>query len=753
MDGLALHLFGPPEVALPHGEPARSLASPKCLALLAYLALEPGPHAREELAALLWGEFPDKAARASLRQALKRIRDAIGEGLRVEHGTVALTGPLSCDVTQFLEAARRDPAEAVHFDVAHFLAGLAPRRAVAFEEWASLQRQRLRRAYQQSAAELARRAMVGSRWPEAAAWADAWLEGEPASEDGTRLAMQAWYLAGERGTALARYAAYRDRLAADLGAAPSPALVQLACRIESDGGTHRAPRPTPEPATPSFTCSLIGREHAWRLLTRAWGEIAPARGGLVLIEGEAGVGKTRLAEEFLRYAAAEGATVLRGRGYDARSGIPFGPLVEVLRDALGAPGVSATEAGWLSEVARVVPQVRRRFPAVPEPGPPARATERWRLFEGIAQVLLAVAGERPAVVFVDDLQWCDTDTCSLLHFLVRRLETSPTLVVAALAVDELERDAPAARICRALRARARATVVTLPALTGDQVWQMIREMGHLKSASGARRFAARIFDVTDGNPLHVIELLKTLFAQNLLTVDAARGEWAAVHAEPYGMHEFPLPQTVQAAIAERVARLPYVLRDLLAVVAVAGTGCRVEILSAVLGLSRLRVAAIADELVERHLLVAEGPWYRCAHPLISAVVRGQLTDSRRAELHRALALALRDAAEAHDGRTPAGDVAHHADRGGEPAVAHHYALLAAEGATARFAFEEALSWLDLAAATSHGEAETAEVNRRTADVLRLAGWTEPPRPPQRPGTPARGFAQSDLDLQAEDVAR
>ena len=751
MDGIALHLFGPPEAALPRGGPARGVASPKCLSLLAYLALEPGPHAREELATLLWGDFPEKDARASLRQALKRIHDSIGTQLRIERNTVELTGPVSCDVTDFVEAARRDPSEAARFDVAHFLSGLAPHHAPAFDEWATARRRGLLRQYQAVAAELARRAMAASRWHEAATWADTWLECEPMSEEATRAAMEAWYLAGDRGAALARFAAYRDRLAADLGAQPSGAMQLLLRRIESEGGVRRAraPRRTPEPVAPSFECSLIGREHAWRLLTRSWTATAAGRDGLVLIEGEAGVGKTRLAEDFLRFAATEGGTVLSGRGYDAKSGIPFGPVVEVLRGALEAPGVSATAAEWLSEVARLVPEVRRRFPAVPEPGAPARATERWRLFEGVVQVLLAVAEERPTAVFVDDLQWCDADTCALLHFLVRRLEASHALVVATLAVDDLERDAPAARLCRALRARSHATVASLPALTEEQVWQMIREMGHLRSASGARRFAKRVFDVTDGNTLHVVELLKTLFAQGLLAVDEARGEWTAASTEPYGMHEFPLPATVQMAIAERVARLPYVLRDLLAVVAVAGAGCRVDVLSAVLGISRLRAAALADELVERHLLVGEKAVYRCAHPMIAAVVRGEVTASRLTELHRALALALQGAATEHDGLDVAGDVARHAERGGEPEIAYRHALLASEAALVRYAYEEALSWLDLAAGTSRGETQTDEVNRRTADVLRLAGWTEPPRPMPRPGTPARGFDSTDLDLQEE----
>ena len=257
-----------------------------------------------------------------------------------------------------------------------------------------------------------------------------------------------------------------------------------------------------------------------------------------------------------------------------------------------------------------------------------------------------------------------------------------------------------------------------------------------------------MFGVTDGNPFHVVELAKTLFAQGLLALDEARGEWTAAAAEPNGTHEFPLPTTVQLAIAERVARLPYVLRDLLAVVAVAGAGCGADVLSPVLGISRLRAAALADELVERHLLVAEGPVYRCAHPRIAHVVRGDLTPSRRTEMHRALALALRDAPRG-DEREAAGVIAYHADRGGERGLAFRYALCASEAAATRYALDEALSWLDLAAGSCGDEQQTQEVNRRTADVLRLAGWTEPPHQLQRPGTPARGFESTDLDLQGE----
>ena len=259
----------------------------------------------------------------------------------------------------------------------------------------------------------------------------------------------------------------------------------------------------------------------------------------------------------------------------------------------------------------------------------------------MAQLILALAAERPLVISLDDLQWCDGDSCNLIHFLVRRTEQAPVLWLGTLCLGELERDAPPARLCRALRAKSRANVVTLGPLTEEQLWRMIREMGHVSTPTGARRFASRIFGVTGGNPFYVIELLKTMFAQGLLSVDEETGEWTA----PPGAgadhgRELPVSRTVHDVIAERVDRLPDQLSEVLITIAVGGSGCRTNVLSHVHGISRLHAAAVGDALVDRRLVVEEGGVYRCAHPVIAHVVRDGLTASRRSEVHRSLALSL-----------------------------------------------------------------------------------------------------------------
>src|SRR5207249_761366 len=333
MTGLTLQLLGPPSASVSRAPPGPGMGAAKNLALLAYLALEPGSHSRESLAALLWGESPEHAARASLRQALRRLRAAVGDDLRIGHDTVELRGPVECDVTAFLATAHDHPERAAGFDVPRFLAGLSLRHARGFEEWADLKRRELLRRYEDVLRVATRQAIADSRWHDAVAGAERWLACDPLSEEATQLALAA-----------------------------------------------------------------------------TWRAVAAGSGRVALLEGEAGVGKTRLAEDFLRWVRAEGGTVLRGRGYDSATGIPYGPLVEALRGALEAPGLGGAAPEWLTEASRLVPELRQRFPTLAAPAAPADVSGRARLFEAVAQVVLAVAAERPSVLFIDDLHWCDGET-------------------------------------------------------------------------------------------------------------------------------------------------------------------------------------------------------------------------------------------------------------------------------------------------------------------------------------------------------
>jgi predicted ATPase len=222
------------------------------------------------------------------------------------------------------------------------------------------------------------------------------------------------------------------------------------------------------------------------------------------------------------------------------------------------------------------------------------------------------------------------------------------------------------------------------------------------------------------------------------------GEWTAVPSEIGARREVPVSPSVQDVIAERVDRLAVELRDVLITVAVSGGGCPPDVLSHVHGMSRLRAAALGDALVDRHLLTEESGAYRCIHPVIAHLVRDGLTSSRRQEVHRSLALALERVVQPEELATAAGEIARHAERGGESDLAFRYAIVASEAAVARYAYTEALAWLDLAAGSARGADQTAGVDRLTADLLERAGWSEPPERPAPPVT--REIVSEDLDL-------
>ena len=228
MPGVTLRLFGPPSAQAPNGPETRQVGGSKPTALLVYLALEPGPHSRESLAALLWGDSIDAAARVSLRQALKQLRCVVGDAIQSDRSRVELVGPVECDVHEFREALRQDPTTAAWFDVPRFLCDFSVRNAPAFEEWAAEARQRLMDEYETVLRTLAREALEHSRWREAESWAERWLESDPLSEEATRIAIEASCLEG-------------DRRAATLHAAPRPAGARARHHTQ-----RRHPRPRAE---------------------------------------------------------------------------------------------------------------------------------------------------------------------------------------------------------------------------------------------------------------------------------------------------------------------------------------------------------------------------------------------------------------------------------------------------------------------------------------------------------------------------
>ena len=279
MAGVALTLLGPPSVRLTEGGASVPQPGGKVLALLAYLVLEPGAHTREELAGLLWGESSDVEARASLRQAIKHLRDAVGNVVYSDRAKVELTGPVECEVRDFRQLVQQEPQRALTTDISRFLTGFSVRHAPQFDEWVAATRRDLMQQYEHALGAMTREAMGQWRWRTAIDLADRWLKSDPLSEEAARLAVEARYLSGDRGGALARFTQYRATLLRETGCEPGRSLYSLARRVESDAAPAGARPITDEryAHAPSFEASMIGREAEWATLVKSWKAVAGGR--------------------------------------------------------------------------------------------------------------------------------------------------------------------------------------------------------------------------------------------------------------------------------------------------------------------------------------------------------------------------------------------------------------------------------------------------------------------------------------------
>jgi DNA-binding CsgD family transcriptional regulator/tetratricopeptide (TPR) repeat protein len=440
--------------------------------------------------------------------------------------------------------------------------------------------------------------------------------------------------------------------------------------------------------TPSFP--FVGRPRELTLLR----SLMPRAGGegrrLALLGGEAGSGKSRLVREFAHEAAGEGALVLYG-GCDAVVRIPYQPVAEALthlarvaepdqlRDDLGAGG---------GELTRLIPDLAARAGPLPEPVTADQDTERHRLHQAVAELLVNASRRRPLLVILEDVHWADNPTLHLLRHLSRAAADARMLLVATF--RDLEADVPAELSSALVDLRRTEGVVPirLAGLTSGEIAELVGQAAGGDLGDELPRLAGSIHELTEGNAFLVIELWRALVETGALV---AAGGRAHLTRPP---QELATPDTVREVVTQRVARLGEETTAVLELAAVIGPEFDLAVL--VRGTGRDEAALLGSiDLALRSGMVADVPErplvFRFAHELVRRALYDRLPAPRRVELHLCAGEALEAGSPQPSARTLA-DLAHHftaaAPLGGaERAV--DYNLRAAEAATAALAFDEA----------------------------------------------------------------
>lgn len=459
MQNLTISVLGPPQIAL-DGAPV-GFDTRKAIALLAYLVCTRRAHSRDALAALLWPEYAD--ARNGLRRTLSTIQHVLGSGwLVVEREQVAVVAQpgLHLDVADFesriaTATDRVALAAAVGLYRDDFLHGFTLRDSPAFDEWQFFEAERLRQIHANALERLLVLHADTGDYEAAIETARSRLALDPFHEPAHQTLMQLYLRAGQRSAALRQYRECARVLEQELGVAPADETVRLyeMIRAAPAAPTKNPPQPrAPEPTPATETEAPVGRDDERKRLRAVYA--ATRTGAVAVIEGQPGIGKTRLAEDLLLSANAIGAATFVARCYEGEAGLAYAPVAGLLREAvtlLERSGRLGVPHDQLAEIARLVPALARRI-APPEapaaPGPDARR----RFFEAVADVLIDACNDAsPGVMLVDDAHWADSASLDLLAFLARRLRGRPGLLLLTWRGE----DVPAKHPLRALLAEAR----------------------------------------------------------------------------------------------------------------------------------------------------------------------------------------------------------------------------------------------------------------------------------------------------------
>jgi DNA-binding SARP family transcriptional activator len=708
------------------GRPVDGPTTPRLQSLFAYLVLHAdAPQPRAQLSFTFWPEASESSARNNLRQLLHQLRQALPDpdrNLRADANNVQWVPNSSdrLDVALFERAVASAEAAARAGDAAERRACLE--RAVdvcrgsllpsCYDDWIGPIRERLARRCEDAVAALVGLLEEQREYASAIARVRHWLQHDPFDEQAYRWLMRLLAVTGDRVAALQAYGQCKEALHRELAAEPSPETVHTYERIRAAEPGPKAPSGGREEIPAA--ASLVGRQAEWSRLREAWERAALGRASFALVTGDAGIGKSRLAEELLTWAQRQGVATAKTRSYAAEGRLSFAPVSEWLRSGALSPHLARLEDVWRVEVARILPELRAARPDLPRPAPMTEFGERLRFFEGLARAVLAAPA--PLLLLIDDLQWCDGETLEWLHFLSRFDPKAGLLVLGTARSEELDGTHPLAALLRHLRSTSQLAEIALEPLDAAETAALADQVGNRVFDADA---ATRLYRQTEGNPLLVVE-----------TVRAESGGDPLPNVPERGI--IGLPPRAHAVIAGRLAQLSDHARETATAAAVIGRAFGISVLVALVGDEDVVVRAL-DELWRKRIVREQGPnVYDFTHDKLRDVAYGGTSAPQRRRLHRRVAEAL-VAAHESDLDPVSAQIAAHYESAGLPEQAIPHYSRAAVVAQGVYAHDEAmllvgrgLSLLhDLPASTRRdgGELELQLVLAPSYRVTR--GWAAP----------------------------
>lgn len=708
--------------------PVTTITVPRVQALLAYLVLHrSAPQDRSHLAFLFWPDSTEAQAHTNLRQLLYHLRQSlpyaphlVSVARQSFHWQPAPEVTFTLDVEEFERAlAAAEQAEQVQ-DLTRVRQTLE--RAIrlyrgdlfpsCYEEWILPERDRLHQLFLQASQRLIALLEQERDYSAAIPVAQHLLSHEVLQEATYRQLMRLYALCGDRAAALRVYHSCASRLERDLGIAPSEATHEVYERLMQQNASAG---PLTSSLTPQRTAPLIGRRAQWQYLQAVWRQSAGGHPHLLLLSGEAGIGKTRLCEELEAWVSRQGMTTASARCYAAEGRLPYAPVTTWLRSEAIYAGVLTLDPLFLTEIARLLPEVQTSRPDIPHPTELREGWQRQRFFEALSRALLSA--RQPLLLVLDDLHWCDAETLEWLHYLFRFAPHARLLLLGTIRTEEIHPEHALVANLRTWPPDGLLTELAVEPLSSSETVSLAEHVaGHPLDAA----MIHTLHHETEGNPLFVIEMVRAG------TLDQRQDEQPEQSSTGQPR---PLP-TVHSVLAARLAQLSPGARELASLAAVIGREFSFRVLSRVSGEPEEALVRRLDELWQRRIVREQGAAaYDFSHEKLRQEAYASLSAARRHLLHRRVAEALINAA-ADEQEAASAQIAAHYEQAGLPEQAIPYYLRAGEIANRVYAHEEALTALQRAATLLAEPAHTQQkpswqvasaVYERQGDVLERIG--------------------------------
>ncbi len=694
MAQLELTFLGAPKITR-DGETV-AVDTRKATALLAYLAVTGGPHTRDALCNLLWPEYDHEHARGALRRTLSTLRKALGaDWIESARDSVALRRGhgLRIDVDEFRERLSSEQperlAKAVELYRGDLLAGFTLRDSVAFDDWQYFETDSLRRELSDALDRLAEFHAGRGEYDAAIARARRRLTLNPLDESAHRRLIELYARKGERVAAVRQYRDCVRILYSELGVSPVEETTSLYRAIQetgyppstADAGSRLAAASVAAP--PDEGAPLVGRAAESAALLDCYRSVEND-GRLVVIEGEMGIGKSRLADDFLAHLGGAGAITIAVRCHEDERTLAYAPVAEAVRTAVSLLGAAPPDAA--DELGRLLPEAG---PASPNPLDSRGAQARF--FESLRGVLeTALAGSAPGVLFFDDVHYADEASLDFLTYLARRLGDRPMLVLFTWRSEEVD---STHRLRRLLTENARAglaTAVRPRRLDAEEVEELASALTQADA-----QLARSIHGQTGGLPLFVVEYLLAV----------ARGEV-----------ETP-PGSVRELLRARLASVSELAAQVLTAAAVIGSRFDADAVREVSGRTEEETVSALEELTSHGVIEEADDQYNFRHEQLHLLAYAGTSLARRRLLHGRAGDALGRRAIAAEPLSA--EIARHYELAGRDAEAADRFLQAGEHARSVYANADALAYFQAALALGHPE--PGLVHEAVGDLQTLLG--------------------------------